>query len=75
MASEAEIALSRGWFICTQAFLLVITHEYKSIRDRDVFIELFTPLAKFVQQHEPDTLAYELSISDKDPHKIIIFER
>ena len=32
-----------------QAFLLVITHEYKSLRDRDVFISLFEPLAKYVR--------------------------
>ena len=58
-----------------QAFLLVITHEYKTIRDRDLFISLFEPLAKYVIQHEPETLAYELSISDRNPLKIIIFER
>lgn len=58
-----------------QAFLLLIQHEYKSIRDRDAFIELFKPLAKYVKQHEPETLAYELSVSDKDPHKLLVFER
>ncbi len=58
-----------------QAFLLVIQQEYKSVRDRDAFIALFEPLAKYVVQHEKTTLAYELSISDKDPHKVIIFER
>ncbi len=58
-----------------QAFLLLIQQEYKSIRDRDVFIEMFKPLAKYVKQHEPETLAYELSVSDKDPHKLLIFER
>lgn len=58
-----------------QAFLLVIQQEYKSLRDRDAFIALFEPLAKYVAQHEKTTLAYELSISDKDPHKVIIFER
>jgi len=58
-----------------QAFLLLIQHEYKSIRDRDAFIELFKPLAKYVTQHEPETLAYELAISDKDPHKLLVFER
>ena len=61
--------------VTMQAFLLVITHEYKSLRDRDVFISLFEPLAKYVRLHEPETLAYELSVSDKDPHKLIIFER
>lgn len=58
-----------------QAFLLLIQQEYKSIRDRDVFIDLFKPLAKYVTQHEPETLAYELAISDKDPHKLLVFER
>lgn len=58
-----------------QAFLLLIQQEYKSLRDRDVFIEIFQPLAKYVTQHEPETLAYEISISDKDPHKLLVFER
>lgn len=58
-----------------QAFLLVITHKYKTIRDRDLFISLFEPLAKYVVHHEPETLAYELSVSDKNPLEIIIFER
>ena len=58
-----------------RAFLLVIKQEYKSLRDRDEFIRLFEPLAKYVTEHEKTTLAYELSISDKDPHKVIIFER
>ena len=61
------------WF--TQAFLLVITHEYKTIHDRDVFLSLFEPLAKYVVQHEPETLGYEVAISDKTPLKILIFER
>lgn len=68
-----------GWlhqvWISVQAFLLLIQHDYKSIRDRDAFIELFKPLAKYVTQHEPETLAYELAISDKDPHKLLVFER
>lgn len=59
----------------SQAFLLVITHEYKTIRDRDIFISLFEPLAKYVVQHEPDTLAYDIAISDKNPLKVLIFER
>ncbi|EIE20973.1 hypothetical protein COCSUDRAFT_83532 [Coccomyxa subellipsoidea C-169] len=58
-----------------KAFLLVITHKYKTIRDRDLFISLFEPLAKYVVHHEPETLAYELSVSDKNPLEIIIFER
>ena len=40
-----------------------------------MFISLFEPLAKYVRLHEPETLAYELSVSDKDPHRILIFER
>ena len=58
-----------------QGFLLIINHTYKTTADRDIFIKLFEPLAKYVTQHEQGTLAYELAISDKDPHKIIIIER
>ena len=68
-------ACCKGCRHAVQAFLLVIKQEYKSLRDRDEFIRLFEPLAKYVTEHEKTTLAYELSISDKDPHKVIIFER
>lgn len=58
-----------------QAYLFVINHEYKSITDRDKYIEIFKPFAKHVEKNESGTLAFQMSISDKDPHKLIIFER
>lgn len=60
---------------CLQAWLLLINVDFESIEDRDAFIKYFTPVAVHCAKHEPRTLGYELSIDDKDPTKIFIFER
>ena len=39
------------------------------------WIDAWTPLAKYCKEHEPRTLSYEASISDKEPDTVLIFER
>jgi quinol monooxygenase YgiN len=39
------------------------------------FLEDFAPLAAYVRENEPLTLAYEALQSDQDPLKILILER
>lgn len=58
-----------------QAFILMITLEYKNVEDRDLYIKLFQLFAKYFIQHELGTLQFELCIADKNPLKLIIFER
>lgn len=58
-----------------QVFVLAVSVKFETEADRDVFIELFKPLAKHVMEAEPETLSYELAIADTDPTKVIIYER
>mmetsp|Transcript_32731 Transcript_32731/g.72305 ORF Transcript_32731/g.72305 Transcript_32731/m.72305 type:complete len:113 (-) Transcript_32731:603-941(-) len=41
----------------------------------DTFVKNFEPLAKYVQDHEEGALTYKLSLGDKDPNKLVIYER
>lgn len=58
-----------------QVFVLAVSLKFEAEADRDVFVELFKPLAKYVLETEPETLSYELAIADTDPLKLIIYER
>ena len=55
--------------------MLIINLDFDSLLDRDAFIAYFTPVAEHCAKHEPNTLAYELSIDDQNPKRVIIFER
>lgn len=55
--------------------MLAVQLKTDTVEQRDVIIELFKPLAKFVLANEPETLSYELAIADTDPTKIQIYER
>lgn len=55
--------------------MLAIQVKFESEADRDIFIDLFRPLAKYVAEHEPQTLSYELAIADTDPTLVLIHER
>ena len=55
--------------------MLLINVDFESLADRDDFISHFQLVAAHCALHEPRTLGYELSIDDKDPTKIIIYER
>ncbi|KAL6780040.1 hypothetical protein ACKKBF_B14660 [Auxenochlorella protothecoides x Auxenochlorella symbiontica] len=56
-------------------FVLAIQVKFESEADRDIFIDLFRPLAKYVAEHEPQTLSYDLAIADTDPTLVLIHER
>jgi quinol monooxygenase YgiN len=58
-----------------KAFVLLITMDFEVEADVAKFQEMFTPLAKYCLENEPRTLSYELSLSDKDPKRILIVER
>ncbi len=55
--------------------MLIIDITFNTIDDRNVFLELFKPLALYVAESEPDTLAYEAAIADNNPCRLTIFER
>lgn len=41
----------------------------------DAFVEVFRPLAEYVQRHEPDTVFYEMALADQKPFEVLIHER
>uniref|UniRef100_A0A061S0G9 Dimeric alpha-beta barrel n=1 Tax=Tetraselmis sp. GSL018 TaxID=582737 RepID=A0A061S0G9_9CHLO len=85
MASLLALAFSAGvgYFLgrvsrrrkSKNAWQLLVWKIFKTKQDRDRFLALFEPLARYVREHETGTLAYEVSISDIEPRKILIFER
>jgi quinol monooxygenase YgiN len=58
-----------------KAWLLIVHLQFESAADIDKFIEAFAPMGDAVSRTEPDTLGYEVSRSEKDPLKLMIFER
>jgi quinol monooxygenase YgiN len=57
------------------AFLLAITIKFNTVEDKQKFIEIFDPYAKYIATVEPGTISYELSESDKSPLQIFLIER
>ena len=47
------------------AWMLAVTLKFKNTKYKDNFMDLFQPLAKFVEENESETLSYMLSESDK----------
>ena len=56
-------------------FSLLVTLQFTSHVYKDQFLQGIAPVAKYVRDHEPDTLAYEVLLSDKDPLQVLILER
>eukprot|EP00668_Euglena_longa_P001630 GGOE01001924.1.p1 GENE.GGOE01001924.1~~GGOE01001924.1.p1 ORF type:complete len:145 (-),score=31.55 GGOE01001924.1:90-524(-) len=57
------------------AWVLEIRLRFKSISDRDNWINIWRPAAAYVKQSEPVALSYQLAISDQDPLQALVFER
>ena len=45
---------------------MIVNLSFKTVSDREKFFEIWKPLAEHVAEYEPDCLAYEASISDKN---------
>jgi len=56
-------------------FSLLVTAQFDTVERKEQFLEEIKPVAEYVQSSEPDTLAYEVLISDKDPCQVLILER
>lgn len=52
---------------------IAITFEDKETLDR--FMSAWAKIAAYVKDAEPDLLSYELSLSDANPLRILVFER
>lgn len=56
-------------------FSLIVTLQFTEEQYKEQLLRDIAPLAKYIRQHEPDTLAYEVLLSDKDPLRVTILER
>lgn len=56
-------------------FSLLVTLTFEAAEHKEQFLNDFKPLAEYVKSSEPDTLAYEVLLSDKDPLEVMILER
>lgn len=59
----------------TKPFSLFVTLVFSAEEKKESFCNEFATLAEYVMKNEPDTLAYELLLSDKDPLRVLIMER
>jgi quinol monooxygenase YgiN len=57
------------------AFSLLVTLQFSAEEYKDQFFKDIQPLADYCKAHEPDTIAYEVLHSDKDPLQALILER
>ena len=56
-------------------FSLLVTLQFSAVEYKEQFLQYIRPVADYVQKHEPDTLAYEVLLSDKDPLQVLVLER
>ena len=57
------------------AFSLLVTLEFTAEEHKETFLKDISPLAKYVEANEPDTIAYKVLLNDKDPLRVLIMER
>ena len=56
-------------------FSLLVTLQFTAEEHKESFLKDIAPLATYVEENEPDTIAYEVLLSDKDPLRVLIMER
>uniref|UniRef100_A0A7S1UNL8 ABM domain-containing protein n=1 Tax=Grammatophora oceanica TaxID=210454 RepID=A0A7S1UNL8_9STRA len=57
------------------AFSLLVKLRFEEESYKQQFLRDIGPVASYVKQHEPQTLAYEVLLSDSDPLQVLIIER
>jgi len=56
-------------------FSLLVTLVFTSVEHKEQFLQFMAPLAKYVKEHEPGTIAYEVLQSDQNELQVMILER
>lgn len=59
----------------TAAFSLFVTLQFSAEEHKETFLQDIAPLAAYIRNEEPDTIAYEVLLSDQDPLKVLVMER
>ena len=58
------------------AYVLIVQLAFESVDDKSKFIALWSELADYCRESEPNTLSYELAESDESNGKsVLIYER
>jgi quinol monooxygenase YgiN len=57
------------------AFSLLVTLKFTATEHKEQFLRDIAPVAAYIQAHEPDTLAYEVLLSDQDSLQLLVLER
>jgi quinol monooxygenase YgiN len=69
-----HVELSTSAFV-TSPFSLLVTLKFSALEHKEQFLLDIAPVAAYCKRHEPDTLAYEILLSDKDPLQVLVLER
>ncbi len=56
-------------------FSLFVTLTFTAEEHLNTFKKDIVPLCEYIKNSEPDTISYEVLLSDKDPLKVLIMER
>lgn len=56
-------------------FSLLVTLQFSDKESLEQFATAFVPMQKYVKDHEPSTLVYDLLQSDKDPLQVLVLEQ
>jgi quinol monooxygenase YgiN len=75
--------LYSSWFFFYGSSLSIYKSEWRKPfwllhlpwRAKEQFLRDFAPVAAHVQAHEPDTLAYEVLLSEQDNLQVLVLER
>lgn len=59
----------------TEAFSLLVTLNFSAVEYKDEFLKLIQIVSDHVRTSEPDTLAYKVLLSNKDPLQVLVLER
>lgn len=59
----------------TTVFSLFVTLQFTANEHLQQFLRDLQPVADHVREYEPDTLSYEVLLSDKDPLRVLVMER
>lgn len=57
------------------AFSLLVTLKFTDEVYKEEFLRDIAPVAQYVREHEPQTVAYEVLLSDQDPLQVLVLER
>jgi quinol monooxygenase YgiN len=66
---------SSGTMTSSPVFSLLVTLNFEASEYKEQFLNDIKPVAEYVKSSEPDTVAYEVLLSDKDPLEVLILER